>query len=333
MDKLYIITGAAGHLADTIIRYLRKTDCLIRGLILPTEYRKDTEKVKYYRGDVTIPESMEDVFAESEKYETYVIHAAGIISIEDRKNPLIYKVNIGGTKNIIRQCLSHKVKRLIYISSVHALPANVNMATIAESAVFSGSLVTGDYARSKAEATRTVLDSVRWGLDAVVVLPSGIIGPYDAGRNHIVQLIKMYITGRLPVSVTGGFDFVDVRDAAQGCIKAIRHGITGSCYILSNRYYTIKEILEYARKAIGGRRPLCIPAGVANAFAPLCEWAARLSGTRPLFTKYALSTLAANIHFTHDKATAELGYRPRDMRITIVDTISWLRKKNPCPFL
>ena len=47
MRQLYIITGAKGHLASTIIRYLRKQDCEIRGLILPSETGEDDEQLTY----------------------------------------------------------------------------------------------------------------------------------------------------------------------------------------------------------------------------------------------------------------------------------------------
>lgn len=48
MKRLYI-TGAAGHLASTIIKYLRDTDCLIRGLILPSESGEDDRQITYYQ--------------------------------------------------------------------------------------------------------------------------------------------------------------------------------------------------------------------------------------------------------------------------------------------
>ena len=60
MRQLYIITGAKGHLASTIIRYLRKQDCEIRGLILPSETGEDDEQLTYYKGDVTKPETLDD---------------------------------------------------------------------------------------------------------------------------------------------------------------------------------------------------------------------------------------------------------------------------------
>lgn len=326
--RLYIVTGASGHLAGTIIQYLKEVDCHIRGLILPSESGADDKQITYYKGDVTKPESLEPLFANIECNEVTVIHAAGIVSIGDEITPLLYNVNVKGTQNMIEQCLRHHVKRLVYVSSVHAIPETAQKSTLSEIARFSKDTVTGAYASTKAEATQAVLDAVKNGLDAVIVHPSGMIGPYDNGSNHIVQLLRMYLSGKLPAGVTGGYDFVDVRDVAKGCLRAADYGKSGSCYILSNRYFTIRELLECARKIIGGRKKACLPMGLARAFVPLFEGIAKATHTRPLFTKYALYVLSGNGHFTHDKATFELGYHPRDMQTTIADTISWLEGRS-----
>ena len=203
MKRLYIITGAKGHLASTILRYLRKEPCLIRGLILPTEEGEDDAQITYYKGDVTQPASLEGIFSGTECNETIVIHAAGIVSISDGVTPMLYAANVEGTRNIIAQCERHGVKRLVYVSSVHAIPESDEKATISETDHFSPESVNGAYAKTKAEATQAVLDAARRGLNAVVVHPSGIIGPYNRGSNHIVQLIDMDISGKLPAGVVG----------------------------------------------------------------------------------------------------------------------------------
>lgn len=325
MKRLYLITGAAGHLASTVIKYLRNTDCHIRGLILPFESGEDDKQITYCKGDITKIDTLEEIFSDLECNEVTVIHTAGIISIGDEVTPLLYNVNVKGTKNIIEQCMRHHVKRLVYVSSVHAIPETDEKATISETARFSKDAVTGAYAATKAEATEAVLEAVKKGLDAVVVHPFGIVGPYDNGNNHLVQLISMCISGRLPAGVTGGYDFVDVRDVAKGCLEAADHGTKGNCYILSDRYFTVQELLECVRKTVGGRKKICLPIGLARAFVPVFEWVAKVTHTRPLYTRYSLDTISSNGHFTHDKATAELRYHPRDMRATVTDTISWLR--------
>ena len=44
--------------------------------------------------------------------------------------------------------------------------------------------------------------------------------------------------------VNGGYDFVDVRDVADGIISCVENGRAGRCYILSNQFYTIQEVLD-----------------------------------------------------------------------------------------
>lgn len=325
MRKLYIITGASGHLGSTIIRRLYSEDCLIRGLIMPGEKEEFPGRVSYFRGDVTVPDSLEPLFADTDGYETFVIHAAGIISIGGDDIRKLYDVNVTGTENIIEQCTEHGVSRLLYVSSVHAIPERKGHV-ISEVSSFLSDEVEGAYAKTKAAATEAVIEAAKLGLlDAVVVHPSGIIGPYDSGRNHLVQLVKMYIRGKLPAGVGGGYDFVDVRDVADGCVKALRKGRTGECYILSNSYITIRELLEKVREKTGGKRKVCLPVWIARLFEPLFRFASMITHTRPLYTSYALSTISGNGHFSHLKATRELGYAPRDFSATLSDTVAWLK--------
>ena len=325
MKRTYLITGARGHLASTIIQYLRREDCHIRGLILPTETGQDDAQLTYYRGDVTKPETLAPFFAGLACNEVIVIHAAGLISIGSGQEERLRDVNVLGTRNVIAACRRNQVRRLVYVSSVHAIPQQPGAQPVREAAQFSPRLVTGAYAATKAEATQAVLDAGAAGLDVVVVHPSGIFGPYDGGSNHMVQLIQLAISGRLPAGVKGGYDFVDVRDVAKGCLLAAEHGQAGNCYILSNRYLSIRELLQNVRAVAGGLPKPCLPLGLARAFVPLFGAVARLTHTRPLFTNYALDTIASGERFCHDKATQELGYQPRALLCTVQDTIAWLQ--------
>ena len=327
MKRLYIITGANGHLASTIIRYLKDTDCEIRGLILPIEHGQDDIVLSFFKGDITDIASLQEIFTNLRGYEVVVIHAAEMISIESKVSPLLYNVNVSGTKNIIELCLQKHVHKMIYVSSVRAIPQKENMAVIKEVDNFSPEKVIGAYARTKAEASQAVLEAKNQGLNAVIVHPSGIVGPYDTGNNDVVQLIKDYISGKLPAGVVGGYDFVDVRDVAKGCIAAAAKGETAACYILSNRYFTVKELLEFMRLASNGPKKKCVPIWLAKMMRPIYGWIAKTTKKRPLFTSYSLQTIESNSNFSHDKATKELGYQPIDMKITIADTIHWLQEK------
>ena len=323
MKKLFIITGANGHLGSTIIRMLKHTAAEIRGLILPGEQGADPDAAEYFEGDVRKTDTLRPMFENTENREVTVIHTAGIIDISQHVSPLLYDVNVNGTKNIISLCREYHVHRLVHVSSVHAIPEKDPLCVLKEVNSFSPDSVVGGYAKTKAEATQAVLDAAKDGLNAVVVHPSGIIGPNDPSGNHLVQMITDYIRKRLPACVNGGYDFVDVRDVAEGCLAAAEKGRAGECYILSNRHYEIREVLAMVREETGRRKIPVLPMWMAKAAAPLMQWYAKCKKERPLYTKYSLYTLQSNDRFSHEKATLELGYCPRDLRETVHDTVSW----------
>lgn len=330
MEKTYLVTGACGHLGGTLVRLLERTGAQVRGLRLPSEQARNRAHVTYYPGDVRDRDSLRPLFRGLAGREVVVFHTAAIVDISGEVTPQMHDVNVNGTKNILALCREYGVKRLVYVSSVHAIPEKDGYAVLREVDRFSPQQVTGGYAKTKAEATQAVLDAAAQGLDAVVVHPSGILGPFDGAENHLVQLVKEYAGGKLPACVKGGYDFVDVRDVAAGCLAAAEKGRSGQCYILSNRHYEVKEVLAMAKTLCHGRRLPVLPMWMAQAAEPLLGWVARVKKQRPLYTKYSLYTLRSNDRFDHGKATAELGYRPRDLRQTVRDTLRWLAKK-PVP--
>ncbi|MFQ9441213.1 MAG: NAD-dependent epimerase/dehydratase family protein [Acutalibacteraceae bacterium] len=234
-------------------------------------------------------------------------------------------VNVNGTKKIVELCLRHKVKKLVHTSSVHAIPEKSHGETITEVSEFDPKSVHGLYAKTKAAASQIVLNAVKQGLNASIVHPSGIIGPGDYGRTHLTQLVISYLNGTLTACVNGGYDFVDVRDVADGIISCVENGRAGECYILSNQFYTIQEVLDDLHEITGKRRlKSVLPLWFAKLTAPLAEVWYKMLRQPPLYTSYSLYTLESNGNFSHEKATQELGYHPRSMKDTLTDMAYWL---------
>lgn len=174
-----------------------------------------------------------------------------------------------------------------------------------------------------------MLDAVQKGLDAVVVHPSGILGPYDLGRNHLVQMIQDYMDGELPACVQGGYDLVDVRDVAAGCLAAAGRGRRGECYLLSNRRYELSALFELLQELYGGRKLPVLSQWTARLALPFLAGAAKIRGQRPLYTKYALDTLESPCIFSNEKAQKELGFHPRPLKPMVRDTAIWLKAQHP----
>ena len=330
MKKLYIITGANGFLGNNIIRKLEQnSENEIRALVLPNDSIKalDNLNCKIYYGDITKKESLSSIFENTDGKEVYVIHCAGVVYIKSKYNPIVYDVNVNGTKNIVDKVLEIDAK-LIYVSSVHSITEKPNNEKITEITNFDSGKVVGLYAKTKAEAAKYVIDAVKSkNLDACIIHPSGIIGPKDFGNSHLTQLIKEIANGKLFVCVKGGYDFVDVRDVADGVISACKNGRKGECYILSNRYITIKELCDLVCHVQGRKKiKIVLPISFAKLIAPLFEMYYNLKKQTPLFTKYSLYTLSSNANFSNEKAKKDLNFKTRSITDTIKDTVEWINK-------
>ncbi len=327
MERMYIITGAFGHLGYTIMKMLVEDGKNVRGLVLPSDNLEGREKLQadIVRGNVCDINSLIPLFTFEEKYEVIVIHTAGIVSIASKFNQLVYDVNVNGTKNIIEMCKKYNVQRFIHVSSVHAIPEKPNNECITEVDKFNPDDVVGLYAKTKAEATQLVLDSKKDGLDVVVVHPAGIIGPNDYGKGHLTQLVIDYCKGTLTASIKGGYNFVDVRDVAQGIISAIDNGKSGECYILSNKFYSLNEFFDMLYAICNRPRiKTILPIWFAKLTAPLAELYYKILKQPPLYTKYSIYTINTNSNFSYEKAKRDLGYITREMKDTLRDTVLFL---------
>ena len=178
MGVTYIVTGAAGQpRRHNRAACSRRPDRKCAPFRWPGKRSAARRGVSWYTGDVRRTESLRALFSGLDGRDVYVIHAAGVVDISGEMSARMRDVNVEGTKNIIAFCREFSVKRLVYVSSVHAIPEREDMGVMREIRAFSPDAVTGGYAKTKAEATQAVLDAAATGLDAVVVHPSGILGP------------------------------------------------------------------------------------------------------------------------------------------------------------
>lgn len=333
-DIVFIVTGAAGHLGSCVVAELLAQGKHVRAFILPNETcpdlaGKNRGLLRVYKGDICNPASLIRVFDDALPGGFIVIHCAGIISITKKEDRLVYDVNVGGTSNVIEACENYRAKRLVYVSSVHALAPLPVGQIIREVRSFDPDFVPGYYDKTKAIATQLVLDASKRGLDVVVVHPSGIIGPHGLQSGNMSRLISLYVRGKLPAAVHGGYDFVDVRDVANGIIAAAGMGKSGECYILSNRFVCLREMFDILSE-VGSLRKLklYLPLWIAKVFANFAEIYYRLTHKTPLFTRYSLKTLSGNAIYSHNKASRELNYSTRPLKETLTDTVTWVKKES-----
>ena len=328
----YLVTGATGQIGNTIVRMLLDNQKKVRVLVTPDE---DTTPlaglpVEVSYGDILVKDSLKDFFDLEDPRNAILIHAQERNVISEKTDLMVRRVNVHGTMNITDTCVKKKIGKLIYIGSARAIPLTEKAEPVKEVTYFDRNRVVGDYAKSKAEATQYILDKVSLnGLNAVILLPSLVLGPYEYGNSDIISLIRDYLSGDLKVTIPGGGDFTDVRDVAAGVLEAAEHGgAKGTCYILSNSYMSTQDFLHSLHEITGREE---VTKTVPN-------WLLSGKGIAQLYYKITRKENPKNNFgpftspeplYANERASNELHYNPRDLRASLEDTVSWVENNKP----
>lgn len=312
------VTGSTGHVGANLCRQLVERGIDVRALTRSRVHSLDGLQVDRVRGDVLDPGSLRAAFGGVDA----VVHLAARISISGDPDGLVWRTNVEGTRNVVRACLDAGVGRLVHMSSLHAFKQIRGSLTEEAPSV-------GDdghpYDRSKAAAEREVDRGTVEGLHAVILNPTGILGPFDFGPSLAGSGLLDLYHGRWPVLAPGGSDWVDVRDVAAAAITALERGRSGDRHLLAGGWVSLADLASLVAE-IGGRRPPrgVLPESVLRVSLPLLAGYSRLAGRSPLFTRESLDALTRSSRDVRtDRASSLLGFRPRPLRETLSDTFDW----------
>ena len=321
---LVVVTGAAGHVGANLIRALLAQGRPVRALVhVNRQVVEGLEAVEVIEGDICNPDSLANAFEGAE----VVYHLAAHISILKDERPLLESVNVTGTRNVVEACLRCGVRRLVHFSSIHTITQALMDIPLDESRPLVGSVHYPIYDSSKAAAEREVRKGMEKGLDAIIISPTAIIGPYDYRPSHFGEALLRLANGRLPALVTGGFDWVDARDVIKGAMRAEERAPTGAKYILSGHWVSLRNVAMLVEQITGVPAPSFVcPMWLARIGAPVITAFDRLARRRPLYTSVSLEALRGHRNISHQKATRELDYHPRPLKETLIDTLRWFEE-------
>ena len=325
MSKSFsVITGGTGYVGLALVKHLVSEGENIRLFLLEDHPCLDGIECEKFIGNICNPDDVNKCFEGAET----VYHIAGVVDISGKKEELMWKVNVEGTRNVVEGCKKCGVKNLIYVSSIDTYPDKFGTEEKTELSHYSEVGLTSGYAITKAIATQIVLDA-KDDLKVCCVQPTGVLGPDDYMGSSLGAMMDLFIKGLFPVSMNfGRYNFVDNRDMAKAMYNAVKMGKSGECYILGGEVITVDQLMGYMAESLGRKKPsIKISKGLIKPLVPVISKAMDLAKLPPMLNKFSLSKLEENCNFSNDKAKRELGFSPRPASETVRDTVLWRQER------
>jgi len=252
----------------------------------------------------------------------YVLHVASPLGVSEPKDPnVLITPAREGAKRAVGAAIRHGVKRVVLTSSVAATSHDPSAAdSIADETVWTDPKAKGVSAYSQ---SKTLAERAAWDLIATsggkttlaTVNPALVLAPVLSNDySESVQVIERLLNGRVPGLPRLGFNIVDARDVADLHIRAMTAPeAAGQRFIAAGQFAWMADIAAILRARLGAEASKVptrkVPDGVLHLAA--------------LFDK-DLGAVVGGLGKKHDFSSAKaqklLGWKPRPMEETLLDT-------------
>lgn len=321
MNKTIAVTGASGHIGNVLCRTLLAKGYRVRAQYYSNHKSLDGLALEIIKGDVMKEEDLTELMREAE----VVIHCAAIISIHGDPDGTVFKTNTEGTQKVFQAAQKSGIKKMIHISSTHAVQEIPLSEIYTEDRPYK-TVHDYSYDYSKAKSEQFLLSQCNSSAMEIIILrPSAVIGPYDFKPSELGKALISFYNRKIPVLPSGGYNFVDVRDVAESVTQAIEHGKNGEVYLLTGKYYSMKDLARLITKITGVKTPgLTLPFWFLKLLLPFINIYSKITRCAPLFTIESITTLQnGHPQMDHSKATRYLNHCPRAFENTLADFYAW----------
>lgn len=324
-----LITGANGFVGSAVLRKLLDSGHDVRALVRAGSNRSNLAglDVELCEGDLSDADSLRRAVSGCR----LLFHVAADYRLWIPDPDTMYRVNVEGSRELMRCAFDAGVEQAVYTSSVAALGLRDDGKPADEETPVAADRIIGHYKRSKYLAEQALLALAAEGRTIVIVNPSTPVGPRDIKPTPTGRIILDTLKGKMPAYVDTGLNIVHVDDVAQGHMLALERGRSGERYILGGEDMSLKALLELIC-GIAGRRPprLKIPHNAIIPFAWMAEQVARVTGSEPFATVDSIRMAKKNMFFSSNKARRQLDYQPRPAQQGVADAIQWFQDNGYC---
>jgi dihydroflavonol-4-reductase len=328
-DADALVTGATGFFGGTLARELCQRGARVRVLARAGRRPLALDGLAYdlVEGDLGDEASLATAVSGCRQ----VYHAAASVTFwcPDRAAvDAVRRVNVDGTRALLRAAKAARVSRLVHVSTVDAIGLPPHGEVADETTDWLPGRIDTVYAVTKREAEHAVLAEAD-ALDVVVVNPTFMIGSYDPRPTSGRLLLPLLSGPAVFYPRRGGNNFIAVRDAVAGTIAAMARGRRGERYILGHANMTYRELLARGL-AVLARRPLMVPLpkGMAELAGRLLEAGGRISRAEPALTVPLARLAFADHYYDSSKAIRELGLPQTPIDEALREALVWLRLRS-----
>jgi dihydroflavonol-4-reductase len=319
-----LVTGANGFLGSWLTRALINDGNEVYALVRAESNLSELEGVPCHLvyGDVSDLESLYKSFDSMDA----VFHLAGLIAYKKTERARMEKINVGGTAHVIDACLTKKVKRLVFISSVTAVGAGYTPDQVLdENSPYNVGPLDLGYFETKHKAEKLVKQAcAEQGLDCVILNPSTIYGEGDAKKGSRGTQVKV-AQGKFKFYTSGGVSIVAVEDVVAAILAAWKKGRRGERYILSGENITIEQLFQMIAEEAGVPAPsIHMPNFLMFALGRIGD-ALRTFGLKSSLSSETAWTATLYHWFDNSKAKRELDFKPRPAREALRNSVHWMK--------
>lgn len=316
------VTGSTGFLGTNIVECLQQQGWNIIALRRTSSNTRDLDRmqVTQVEGDVTDIESLRRTLPDN---VSAVFHVAADTIMWSKQNARQNRINIDGTRNVVQVALEKNIGRLIHTSSVGAF-GNIHGPVIDEQTPSKAMESRINYYRSKYLAEQEVFAGIRKGLDAVILNPAQIVGPYDY---HYTPLMFNTIKRGGMLAVPRGSSVCGhVRDYARAHVAAYDKGRSGERYLLGGVHASYGEIFQSIGRIVNKKAPSApFPSWLMSAIAVVMDKVSKLTDKEPILCTEKVILLNNPLHIDSSKAEQELGFSTCSLDQMFQDCYDWMK--------
>lgn len=248
------ITGGTGYLGAHTTRRLLEAGHQIRMLVAPGCAGEPVlprlaalGQVEVLDGDIRSPATVARLLDGCDA----VIHAAGVVGTDRRREALMWEINAHATESVLTAAAEAGLDPIVSVSSYSALFPPPDGVITADTPPAPGR---SPYARTKAHADRAARRLQDRGAPIVVTYPSSVVGPAFWTAAGVTERgwAPMVRAGAAP-RMRGGMQMVDVRDVADVHTALMRAGCGPRRYVCGGIMLSFDEMVDALERGSGRR--------------------------------------------------------------------------------